>query len=247
VPEGPLYVLDFPPDCHATTACDGAGNATLVIDQSNTPTADNPCLAGTCNKAGATGTMPLPSGTRCSTELFKGTCNGAGSCVQCLADKDCPLGQTCNPLHNGVGEPCSDTNCGGACPACVGKHCAKDVDCASRVCDPQSQKCVTDPQCLDQQPDGNETDVDCGGGTCSLCAFGKACLIDVDCASLACDAISQSCVADHCVDHKIDADETDQDCGGTDMACPRCGIAKKCFSNWDCVSGHFCNGSKVCQ
>jgi hypothetical protein len=41
--------------------------------------------------------------------------------------------------------------------------------------------------------DGNETDVDCGGGTCPACAIGKHCKVDGDCASGGC--IGGACAA----------------------------------------------------
>jgi hypothetical protein len=244
---GAFAATDSPADCHATTACDGSGNPTLVVDQDNAPTPLNPCLAGTCNATGTVGSEPLHSGTRCSADFGGGKCDGNGSCVQCLKTADCLLGQTCNAVHACLGEPCSEQNCGGACPACAGSKCATDQDCATRVCDAGSHVCVVDPQCKDQEQNGNETDVDCGGGTCSLCAVDKACLFNVDCSSQACDAISLTCVVNNCVDHRFDSDESDLDCGGTNAACPRCDPGKKCFSNWDCVSGHFCNGGKICQ
>lgn len=40
--------------------------------------------------------------------------------------------------------------------------------------------------CTDGIKDGNETDVDCGGGTCSTCALGKNCLASSDCQSAYC-------------------------------------------------------------
>ncbi len=49
--------------------------------------------------------------------------------------------------------------------------------------------------CSDGVQDGDETDVDCGGATCAGCAVGRACLVDGDCASLACK--SQLCVPPH--------------------------------------------------
>jgi hypothetical protein len=40
--------------------------------------------------------------------------------------------------------------------------------------------------CHDGKLNGNETDVDCGGGTCPRCADGKACRVDNDCVSGTC-------------------------------------------------------------
>lgn len=247
VPAGELYVLDIPADCHATTACDGFGQATLVIDQSNTPTVPNPCLVGTCNDAGVASTEPVPMGKRCSWDFGRGRCDGAGKCVTCLTSADCPLGQSCDAHHGCVGQACSDTHCGGACPACLGDACAVDHDCASHLCDPNTLHCILDPQCADEAQNGNETDADCGGGTCPLCAAGKACLFDTDCRSFGCDTDTSLCADDACLDNHQDADESDVDCGGTNANCRRCGPGEGCYSNWDCVGGHFCNGIRKCQ
>jgi hypothetical protein len=45
---------------------------------------------------------------------------------------------------------------------------------------------VPAPTCTDGIKDGNETDVDCGGGTCPPCALGKMCNVGSDCASGSC-------------------------------------------------------------
>ena len=42
--------------------------------------------------------------------------------------------------------------------------------------------------CSDGIKNGTETDVDCGGPSCGGCAVTKACAMDTDCASVACDA-----------------------------------------------------------
>jgi hypothetical protein len=247
-PAGALYALDAPADCHATTACDGLGHATLAVDQSNAPIPANQCLVGTCNDSGTVGSEPLPSGTPCHADAGGGKCNGQGTCVACLVTADCPLGQTCNSNQECIGQACSDSHCGGACPACVvGQVCARDNDCSSHACDLATLRCVVDRQCADGRQNGNETDEDCGGGVCPRCRLGQACLGDTDCASSACDAISLTCVADTCSDHRMDSDESDVDCGGSNASCSRCGVAKKCTSNIDCPSGHVCNASKVCQ
>jgi len=250
VPAGALFVLDAPADCHATTACDGLGHPTLEVAQENAPTPNNECLAGTCNKAGSIGTEPVPSGSACRADFGHGKCDGKGVCVACLASADCPLGETCTAYHACAGQPCSATNCGGACPACVvANTCAVDTDCASNACDPETLLCVADHQCVDHRQDGNETDTDCGGGLCPLCGLGQACLANLDCITFACDLVTLTCVANTCVDHRLDSDESDLDCGGTTPSCSLCGVGKKCHSNFDCVPGHFCNSSPggVCQ
>jgi plastocyanin len=46
---------------------------------------------------------------------------------------------------------------------------------------------------MDMVKNGAETDVDCGGGTCSTCADGKICVADADCMSGICSG--GTCVA----------------------------------------------------
>jgi hypothetical protein len=103
-----------------------------------------------------------------------------------------------------------------------------------------SHLCVAS-QCSDHQQDGNETDVDCGGGgACATCATGKKCLVDGDCATSACDGVSHLCVASQCSDHQKDGAETDVDCGG---ACPTCAAGKHCGVNGDCASNICASGT----
>lgn len=53
---------------------------------------------------------------------------------------------------------------------------------------------VSGPSCSDLIKNGSETDVDCGGPTCSPCVDGLACVIATDCAHNACGPAS-TCVA----------------------------------------------------
>ena len=41
--------------------------------------------------------------------------------------------------------------------------------------------------CSDGYKDQDETDIDCGGSTCSTCANDKSCLVDGDCTNSFCD------------------------------------------------------------
>ena len=85
--------------------------------------------------------------------------------------------------------------------------------------------------CRNTKFDGNETDIDCGGGTCPKCALGKACLIDGDCAD---GATCTNKVCAKCKDGIANGDETDVDCGG--KACGPCGVGKRCNGGADCKS-----------
>jgi hypothetical protein len=100
-------------------------------------------------------------------------------------------------------------------------------------CDTLTHFCEA-PPCSDGKLDGQETDVDCGGPTCSPCAVGEKCLVNSDCASMACDSVTLMCDTSHCVDGHKDADETDVDCGGP--TCPHCAVGKQCLVDTDCVN-----------
>jgi hypothetical protein len=187
-----------------------------------------------------------------------GTCGGCATGKLCKVNTDC-LSMACDFVSGKcVTSTCvdqrqdgaeTDVDCGGGtCPACgVGQGCSVNTDCTNQACDNATGKCATS-QCTDQHKDGNETDVDCGGGACPQCALGKICKVDNDCVSPnACDAVSNTCVNNQCSDHRQDGNETDVDCGGVD-ACLRCAVGKGCLVNTDCQSGHTCNGSTLlCQ
>ena len=65
-------------------------------------------------------------------------------------------------------------------------QCTSKADCADgEAC--INNRCVVETNfCLDGKKGQNETDVDCGGGTCAACAAGKACKTNSDCQSANC-------------------------------------------------------------
>jgi cysteine-rich repeat protein len=116
---------------------------------------------------------------------------------------------------------------------------ACDVALFSQVCEPG---CIL-PNCSDNQQNGNETDVDCGGSCGSTCASGEVCVTDFDCTSRSC-GLSRLCQAPNCFDDIQNGDEPDVDCGHT------CGIAcvlgQYCYDNQDCESG-ICGVDGLCK
>jgi hypothetical protein len=112
-------------------------------------------------------------------------------------------------------------------------------------CDTATSTCVYN-DCWDNKTDALETDFDCGGPLCHPCDLGGKCLVDTDCLSAACDLVTLACVAEQCADHRADGDESDVDCGGGG-GCRGCVVGETCHSNFDCIGGHYCNTSKVCQ
>ena len=68
-----------------------------------------------------------------------------------------------------------------------GAKCSKPSDCKSAVCDAVKMTC-TPTSCSNGVLDPNETDIDCGGGTCAGCRSGQACWASIDCESHVCRA-----------------------------------------------------------
>jgi hypothetical protein len=218
---------------------------------------DSDCLSLGCSISSFTCVAQCADGQKDGNETDI-DCGGGGSCSPCAVGKGCKANSDCTSSAcdlvqmKCVSSTCvderkdgteSDVDCGGSCPngCAVGQLCNTDTDCANLACDPMTGKCAAN-QCSDQQKDGAETDVDCGGGQCPQCAIGMHCLGDNDCvAPNACDANSLLCVGNQCADHRMDGSETDVDCGGPN-GCARCGSGKMCTVTSDCLSGHTCNG-----
>ncbi|HEX2685585.1 MAG TPA: VCBS repeat-containing protein [Kofleriaceae bacterium] len=98
------------------------------------------------------------------------------------------------------------------------------------------------PQCNDQIRNGDETDVDCGGGTCGLCNLGDSCRKDSDCDEGTC--VGGTCTPLPCANGKLDPGETDVDCGGD--TCRRCSGGRQCLVGSDCASGDCVAGAQTC-
>jgi hypothetical protein len=103
------------------------------------------------------------------------------------------------------------------------------------ICDDAS---CAPPSCRNDDLDGNESAVDCGGG-CPRCEDGVACNTPLDCKSLVCDA-SGHCAAPRCDDRTKNGQETDTDCGGNSDSCPRCAVDDHCSEGADCTE-HVCS------
>ena len=191
---------------------------------------------------------------------------GGPTCPHCSVNQGCKSGSDCTSTFCNrdtlkcVASQCqdgfkdngeTDVDCGGGattgCPTCgLGKGCGTvDANCASNFCNYVTGLCVANA-CSDGRVDGAETDVDCGGGTCSACDPGRICKVDGDCGSAACDwgPSPHKCITDQCVDHHQDGSETDVDCGGG--SCATCAIGKTCAQGSDCASGYCDPSSHKC-
>jgi len=137
-------------------------------------------------------------------------------------------------------------SCAAGC--CGTTNAAKGTACTDNggvVCDGNGM-CVA-AHCMDGVKDGDETDADCGGATCSPCADGLHCLVGTDCLDKVCDPAQKTCSAPTCTDMAKNGTETDVDCGGAvcDAAMKTCAVGKTCAAAADCTSG-FCGPMMTC-
>ncbi|MBW2523241.1 MAG: hypothetical protein JRI23_03660, partial [Deltaproteobacteria bacterium] len=121
-----------------------------------------------------------------------GGSGGSGGCTtadQCPgADTTCRFrtceAEVCDFANAALGTECTEDGgqvCddAGNCVECNdGSDCPDEYSCESNQCIP--------PECANDTQDGDETDVDCGGGTCPPCANGDVCLTYTDCESSFC-------------------------------------------------------------
>ncbi len=126
------------------------------------------------------------AGASCSSGY---RCTESGNTASCVAISPPPVtppAQCTDGLWNGNE---TDVDCGGAdCPACGGNaYCVINADCGGLRCISEitGRHCIS---CTDGVKNGNETDVDCGGGYCPDCADGASCTGGSDCLSNMCSA-----------------------------------------------------------
>lgn len=215
----------FPCNANGGVVCDGSGNCVSshcmdgVKDADET---DTDCGGATCGACGDGLACAKPS------DCLSGICTG-GVCVK----------PTCTDgIKNG-----SETgvDCGGAkCKGCdVGGGCINGGDCLSLVCDPMTKTCAM-ATCMDGVKNGNETQTDCGGGTCPGCPNGGMCFQGIDCVSQVCDQLTLTCAVPTCMDLTKNGNETGIDCGGG--TCGACIVGQGCKQASDCLSGNCTAG-----
>lgn len=136
------------------------------------------CIGGTC------GGICNPGYADCDKSAANGcevnTASDSNNCGAC--GHACTAGMICS------GGAClCNSNCA------IGSVCSSGSTCASGVCN--SGACAAS-SCSDGVRNGNETDVDCGGGSCPACRMGKTCAAGTDCVSSNCQG--QVCAAGTC-------------------------------------------------
>ncbi|CAM9463784.1 unnamed protein product, partial [Ectocarpus sp. 12 AP-2014] len=94
--------------------------------------------------------------------------------------------------------------------------CGECVSGFAGVVGPHNSQCVDttalDATCSDGEKNGDETDVDCGGSSCSPCPSGSTCLVDTDCSYNNCPEPASTTSDRICVSP---AKACPNDCGGT--------------------------------
>jgi hypothetical protein len=211
--------------------CDGHGLVRSAV-------ADDPrddgreCTDDTCAQGLPVNTA-RPAGTPCS-QGGGAVCSGAGDCIGCLSDADCPaqickaaicVPPGCSDAVKDGGE--TDKDCGGPCSPCGdGQHCVGPADCASGVC---KTKLCKPPTCTDATKNGAETDTDCGGG-CPPCGENKSCNGPSDC-------LSGVCAGDVCCSPKMDLMTCLGRCGPISNNCGLTVMCGGCVGPATCVQG----------
>lgn len=169
-PEGTPSDQQTAGDC-AVVVCNGTGSITITADPGDVPPAADECHTGSCD-GGPPHQVPATAGTGCSVG---GTlCDGAGNCVECSTNEQCPGGvcaaNFCVSAACGDGVTNgseTDTDCGGDCgPNCdLGQVCVGGQDCLTGYC--ADGTCATLP--LGIACDSNSS---CSSG---FCASGVCC------------------------------------------------------------------------
>ncbi len=253
--------------CNICKAINGSG-LSITVDCSSCNT--NNVFTLTNAIAGAVGNVQMattaPSTAFIATGMSGGAagdcaggvgCNQGADCASSICTASVCAAPSCTDgVKNGFE---TDSDCGGNC-SLSGKSCADGSgciigsDCASGVCNstltkPSGNGKCAPASCADGVKNGNETDVDCGGGpfkgnaACPPCGSGLACSVptpSTDCASKVCSG--GRCVAGTCDDKVQNSGETGVDCGGS---CTPCNDGIGCNVNSDCQS-HSCAANKLC-
>jgi len=135
---------------------------------------------------------------------------------------------TCAPDYAPAGTACPGSMVCDGQGNCV--ECASGDDCASSIC--EANACVP-ASCVDMKQNGDETDVDCGGG-CPKCDDGEGCVEPTDC-------LHNLCVASTCEPCSDDADCADDAlCQSAGCFCQGGGCVDKLLNGDSCIGANQC-------
>jgi hypothetical protein len=193
-------------DCNENM-CDDMGNESKVEDDTDVFDSGDPCVPYACI-GGVLNQNVAAQGASC-------TLPGTTSMGYCNAPEDQ------NSTPDGLPKVCAQCdafNPNTTCATVPLTHCVLG-------------KCVL-AHCTNMTQDADETDTDCGGGSCLPCAATQKCVKGSDCFSQIC--VGSICQAPTCMDNVQNGTETGQDCGGS---CPPCVFGLGCASPKDCQSG----------
>ena len=219
------------------TACSSRMSCAVNHDCESRVCTNNTCMAATC-------TDGVVNGGETALDCG-GPCPPCGDYAPCDVNSDCRsancqagICQCGDGLMNGNE---TDVDCGGTdCPGCAtNKGCLANSDCQSKACDGTVWQCAP-PTCTDGYQNGDETDADCGGATCSPCSPSQHCGSASDCTSNVCNTTSHLCQMPQCNDMVLNGNETGIDCGGID--CEACAPGQHCSTDADC-SSKLCSAS----
>jgi hypothetical protein len=199
------------------------------------------CFANSCSDGRQGGSEILADcgGGACPGCPAGTTCNSGADCLSKVCVDGACATPSCRDAERNGGE--TDTDCGGSssgCERCLASAgCLVDEDCGSGAC--VSGSCAGS-RCDDNQKNGTETGIDCGGtdAACPACPDASGCGLGSDCESGNC--LGGVCIS--CQDNLRNGSETDVDCGG---ACAPCAASLQCGSDADCASG-ACEGGRCC-
>ena len=223
------------PGADASHPVDGGPGKDSGVDAEKPPTCTDGIKNGTETDVDCGGSCA----PRCAVN--KGCSVGADCVTATCIQKICRAATSTDGVKNGTE---TDVDCGGpdAPPCKPGEDCLAGNDCESKIC--MANTCTT-PSSTDGVKNGTETDVDCGGPDplTPRCAPPRSCVAGGDCDSGVCTG--NACQAPSPTDGVRNGTETDVDCGGPDVAIPRCPATKACVVPEDC-SSLICVGN-VCR
>jgi hypothetical protein len=162
----------------------GANCFNLQTDLAHCGACNIACAPASC--AGGVASAPTCTAGVCG--LTQLSCNGFAcgitACLtSCAVDGDCVAGNFCVPGRPSICTP-KQAN---------GNPCTGANQCVAGICTGGLCGSAPAPTCTDDVKNGNETGVDCGGGTCTACANGVSCQVNFDCASGTCNPGSHLC------------------------------------------------------
>ncbi|EYF00860.1 Hypothetical protein CAP_8949 [Chondromyces apiculatus DSM 436] len=241
-----------PGDCKRLQ-CSGTSEVPVTVTFGSDVPADDgeQCTVEACN-GDAPVHLPAAANSACAQDggLF---CDGAGACVECLAESQCP------PWTNDCAMPTCEMNACGFDYAPDGTALVDDVpgDCRRRECD-GAGGIELEPFAMDPYDDGNECTADtcengtpsnqavadgtactqnggqvCMGGVCRRAA-GSTCATAIECASGFC--ADGRCCESACTGNCVSCANPTGTCANVPVGEPD-----------TCAAGSVCNAAGVCQ